>query len=252
MYSGTSDWANLYEGIEDYWEGTGSQALINNVGTRANKLVNSRLLAIGIRAPVGTIEGGGYDQELVDWESWWAIYTLLVRRHRGEWDTEQPEWVSAIWGEGSRIYDDLGSRTLVLEHQRSPFESGIGTPAADSDNAGSALFHTNWEGYGGYYTGTDYRRDYVIEVTGTGTSTNLTQGTYRWSRDGGLSWMGTGSAMGTDWRSLGSNVYIRWEYVGSLLGQAEIGDKWTFSTWPKHLEVQAKAADWRTREILIR
>lgn len=251
-YSGTQDWIDLFEGIEDYWEdNAGSAALILSVGSRAYRNVNDKLLTIGIRAPVGTTEDGDYDQALKDWESWWCIYALMVRRHRGEWDDEEPLWASKIYWEGTQIYEDLRDRSTILEHQRSPFESGVGTAQADSGTAGSASFHTNWEGYGGYYSGTDYKRDWIVEITGTGTSDDITQGTYRWSRDGGVSWLGTDGTTGTDWIDLGSNVYIRWNYAGGTTEQIAIGDKWTFSTWPKYLKVQARPEDWNTREILI-
>jgi hypothetical protein len=251
MYSGTQDWINLFENIEDYWaDNAGSQTLINSVGSRAYQMVNDRLLSIGIRAPVGTKAGGEYDQSLVDWESWWAIYNLLTRRHRGEWDDEEPIWASKIWWEGTQIYEDLRKRSILLEHQRSPFESGIGTPAVVA-TTGSAIFHTNWEGYGGYFTGTDFRQDWVVEIMGTGTANDIINGTYRWSRDGGISWLGTDGTSGTDWIHLGSHVYIRWEYQGGTEGQVEIGDKWSFSTWPMYLDVQARPEDWRTRKILI-
>ena len=142
---------------------------------------------------------------------------------------------------------------IVLEHQYSPLETGVGTPAADSSNEGSAIFYTNWEGYGGYYSGTDFPRNYVVEIVGTGSIGDISEGTYKWSRDGGVSWIATTGSCGTDWIHLGSNVYIRWAYGGTgTAGQIAIGDRWTWTCRPKYLRVKGDSSVWDAREILLR
>lgn len=257
MYSSIAEWVYYFENIVDYLE-TGDEATY--CGSRAYRTINQHLEALGYAVPIGTYTDGDYDQILKDWESIWACYYLVQRRHRAQF-AEEPAWLTALWLEGTAIEKELKDGKTVLRQDVSPSESGIGKPSAYSANLGSAIFYNNWDGYGtgtlgNIYQGTDYRRTFVVEVTGTGTGTTRTipEGTYRWSNDNGLSWIATAQVCGSVWIGLGSEVWIRWECGGTgSINQIYIGNKWTFDCSPKWMLVAGNAQqDYREREYLIR
>jgi len=229
MYSKESDWSIILEDIQDYYAGTTGSVIAEFVHSKINEMLRS----FGRRLPISTNVDGEYPWALREWESLWTVYYLLKRRTRGESPTE-PEWIRAFWEEGSQIAVDIKEGKIALEVDRAPFQCGI-QPATAVATQGSAIFHSNWQGYEGRYNGTEYEKTYVVKITSQGSKGELFEAEFKWSDNGGVTFY-SGTNCSTSWNQIGSeNIFIRWELTGTA-SQCFIGDTWKFKAIPYYLE----------------
>ena len=222
-----------FKGIDEYID-QDTQKILHETYRQINK----RLEAMGYPTPIGTYSDGDYDPDLKDLNAYLAIHEILTREHIQEYtEVGPPEWIEYFKNKAESIWDSIRSGETTISYFEPISKNGISKPTVGSSNKGSAIFHNNWEGFGSYYTGTDFERTFVVQIIGTGTNNDIAHGTYKWSRDGGFTWEGS-SVCNTEWTAgsvgyLVSGVYIRWENGGTgTNNQVYIGNRWTFSCKP--------------------
>ena len=202
---------------------------------RMNKILSN----LGFPVPIGTSSDGLFDPDLIDWNAYESAYMIFSANHLGEYG-EEPDWITNLRTRYQIIATRIIKGEVPLQDGNVP-RFGIGTSVYGSSNLGSAQFFNNSDGYFGPYSGTDFKRQFVIQIDGTGTDNQINGASFKWSRDGGYSWDATAQLCNTNWDGtlgkLVDNVFVRWENTGSgTLGQLFINDKWTFYTYPTHLE----------------
>jgi len=224
-----SELSSYYGNIEEYFEDNTQDKIVS-----VYHKINRRLETLNIKTPRLKNSDGLHDQSVRDWNAWWAIYFIVqdldVNKVRGE-DEQQP-WYNRFYEEGEKIYKDIKSKKIVFRNQVSPADSGV-SRSVKTVGTSFGTMHTNWDrSYGGPFAGTDFARDWSVEITGTGTSAGLSECTAKFSSDSEQTF---GSVTtGFDWIALGQNVFIRFE-KGTSSGTNSIfniGDKWEFVTEP--------------------
>ncbi len=200
--------------------------------------INKVLSNLGFSTPIGTSSDGLFDPDLIDWNAYEAAYMIFSANHLGEYG-EEPDWISNLRTKYQIIATRIIKGEVPLQDGNVP-RFGIGTSSSGTSNIGSALFYNNSDGYFGPYTGTDFKRQFVIEIDGTGTNNEISGASFKWSRDGGFTWDKTNQSCNTDWDGtlgkLVNNIFVRWEPKNGTSNQLFIGDRWTFYTYPTHLE----------------
>jgi len=225
-----SELPSYYGNIEDYF-GDNTQDKIVSV----YHMINRHLETLNIKAPRLRNADGLHDQSVRDWNAWWAIYFIVqdMEANRVSGDIEEKPWFSKFYDEGDRIYKAIKSKKIVFRNQVSPADSGI-SRATKTVGSSIGTMHTNWDkSYGRPFSGTDFARDWSVEITGTGTASGLFECGFKYSSDSGETY-GTGTT-GRGWMGLGNEVYIRFE-KGTSSGTTSIfniGDKWEFNTEPR-------------------
>jgi len=197
------------------------------------KYTNSLLANLGYKTPVDVGPDGLYDQSLRDMNAHFALYRIVqaweVSRVEGEGDP----WYIEFKRNAMDVYNDIKSGKITFRREKSPGDAGISVPQRTVGSS-TGVLHNNWDkSYGQSFTGSDYPRTWLVEVTGTGTSGNLFESTFKYSNDDGVSW-GTAGTCGYDWHDLGTQVYVRFS-LGSSSGTETVvatGDKWSFETQP--------------------
>ena len=163
---------------------------------------------------------------------------IFSANHLGEYG-EEPDWIKALRTKYQIIATHIIKGEVPLQDGDIP-RFGIGTSVTGSLNIGSAAFFNNSDGYFGPYTGTDFKRQFVIQIDGTGTNNEISGASFKWSRDGGYSWTKTKQECNTDWDGtkgkLVDNIFVRWEARDGTTNQLFMNDKWMFYTYPTHLE----------------
>ncbi len=225
-----SELVSYYGNIEDYFTQNTQDKIVSSY-----HIINRRLETLNIKPPRLKNDDGLYDQSIRDWNANWSIYHIIqdweVNRQTVEAEEVQP-WYNRFHQEGERIYQDIKSKKIVFRDQVSPADSGISRP---TKTVGSSIgtMQTNWDrSYGAPFSGTDFGRDWSVEIIGTGTSSGLFECTAKYSSDSEQTF-GTITTNFT-WVDLGQNVYVRFD-KGSASGTTSIfniGDKWEFKTEP--------------------
>jgi hypothetical protein len=219
-----------YENIESYFDGSELERVYDSFN-----FINQQLLNLGYDAPVRKGTSGYYDQSLRDWNAWDSIYRIVMPRAISQSrPNDEGHWFDYYKNRSNELWNKFRKKEVVLNVQTSPGEVGI---MAGTKVSGTLFgqMETNWEGYGKGFLGADYPRTWRVEMTGTGTEGGLTEGTFRWSKDNGISWCGTNAITDTNWIYLADEVYVRFHrgtYTGGTTGMWTTSDVWTFRTAP--------------------
>lgn len=227
-----------YENVEDYFDGSELERVYDSYN-----FINQQLLNLGYDAPVRLLQDGVYDQSLRDWNAWDSIYRIVSPRAISQSrSTDEVFWFDYYKKRADEIWDKFRKKQIVLNVQTAPGEVGIMAGTKISGTLYGQM-ETNWEGYGKGFQGADFPRTWRVEITGTGTSGGLTEGTYRWSRDNGVTWDGTNALTDTGWVHLADEVYIRFHrgtYLGGTNGMWTTSDVWNFRTAPLKISTGGK------------
>lgn len=225
-----------YENVENYFDGSEDQRVIE-----AFDFINQQLNSLGYKTPVSKGSNGYFDQALRDWNAYDAIYRIVYPRAVAQTrDSNDTPWFDSFKKRADEKWNDFKSKKIVLNIQTSPSEAGIGR---GTKVAGSLYgnMETNWEGYGYGFKGADFPRTWRVEILGTGTAGQVDEGTYRWSMDNGITWVGTG-VTSQSWLHLQDEVYIRFTrgtHAGTT-GLYTVADAWQFNTAPLKISTGGK------------
>ena len=205
---------------------------------QANRLLDS----LSYYTPIKANSDGLYDQSLRDFCAWDSIHRIVKADQivRVDRDSDGRYWFDGFKEAADEVYDDWKTKKVVFKSKISAAEAGIGPSSRTQGSSVGTLFTNHDETYGSGFRGSDYRRDWSVEITGTGTSGGLRECTYKWSKDGGL---GTSTGTTTDgWAHLDDQVYIRFTRGTSTdtTGLMVVGDKWTWETNPVRNQVGGK------------
>jgi hypothetical protein len=218
-----------YENVEGYFDGSELERVYDSFN-----FINQQLVNLGYNLPVVKGTNGYYDQSLRDWNAWDSIYRIVspraISQARAGDDTL---WFDYYKKRSEEMWDRFRKKQVVLNIQNAPGEVGImaGTKIAGTSNG---QMETNWEGYGKGFLGGDFPRTWRIEMVGTGTAGGLTEGTFRWSKDDGVTWDGTSAQTDINWIHLADEVYVRF-HRGTASGTINMwstADTWQFRTAP--------------------
>src|SRR5574341_367225 len=216
----------------------------------ATRLINQKLQSIPYikTTPLGTTSNGDYDESIKLACSNYAIHRRVWGKLRDQYE-DIPTWIQSFWESAEKIMADIADGNIILETQISAAEKGISEPAKGTANAGISIFFTNSDGYGGYFSGVDFRRTWKVQIDGTSGGNGIGNATFKWSKDNGQTWEETGQETGTGWEYLEQNVYIRWEHGTGTGNQCGMSDFWTFETVPTRLRQQANVKYAQTYEF---
>jgi hypothetical protein len=219
---------NYYENIEDYFDGD-QEALVVD----AFNEVNAKLESVGQKMPIKPKADGYYDQPLRDLNAYSAITRIVSKRQSGYNRGDDKPWFAYFGELAGSIYKKIENKTYNFDREYSVSEGGIGIGTKTSGTRPGQM-ETNWRGgIGTGFTDYTFERDWIVEVTGTGTAGEVNEGTYRWSNDGGLSY-GT-RVTGYGWDHLLDGVHVRFHRGTGTSGTNNIfaaNDKWIWKTFP--------------------
>lgn len=225
-----------YENIEDYFDGDEEAQIIN-----ASNEINAKLESIGYKMPIRPKADGYYDQPLRDLNAYAAITRIVSKRQAGYNRGDEKPWFSYFGELSGSIYRKIENKTYNFDRDYSVAEGGIGV---GTKVAGTRVgqMETNWRGgIGTGFQDASFERDWVVQVTGTGTAGELSEGTYKWSNDSGLTFT-TDYVTSFEWSHLKDGVYVRF-HRGTGTGTTNIfaaDDKWNFKTFPVNQTVGGK------------
>lgn len=228
---------SYYENIDSFFDGSELERVYDSY-----LFINQQLQNLGIQLPILKGTDGYYEQTLRDWNAYDSIYRLVAPRMASQLKGNDKEpWFDYYKKQANEIWDKFRTKKITISRLTSPGEAGIqpgtkvsGTLYGDMEN--------NWEGYGDGFRGADYPRTWRVEMFGTGTAGEVGEGTYRWSKNGGISWEGT-NYTSLDWTLLDDEVYVRFTrgtYTGGTTGLWTTNDVWQFNTTPIKNQVGGK------------
>jgi hypothetical protein len=204
--------------------------------------VNEMLYGIGhLKAvPVGTQRDGNYPYAVRMMQANFMVYQRLLSKHYGEVSGgEVPPWINVYRTRAMETLSDIKGQDIIFLDDVSQGEQGIGVGSWTRKNGTVNLF-TNWES--GTYQGVDWARVYVVEIDATTTGTAIGKANFKWSRDGGVSWVGTLGTTGTNWNYLENGLCVRWEPVlsGTLVSDVcGLGDRFEVTCVPQNIPVKS-------------
>ncbi len=222
---------NYYENIEDYFDGDESALVVD-----AFNEINAKLESIGQKLPIKPKADGYYDQPLRDLNAYSAIMRIVSKRQGGYNRGDDKPWFLYFSEMAGSIYKKIENKTYNFDRDYSVGEARIGI-AAKVQGTLPGQMETNWRGgIGTGFTDYTFERDWVVQITGTGTAGEVNEGTYKWSNDGGLNFA-TACVTSFDWASLRDGVHIRFHRgtgTNVTTGILGINDKWTWKTFPSN------------------
>lgn len=225
-----------YEQIPDYFTGD-EEAIVQD----ACNEINSRIEAIGYKLPFKPKVDGFYDQSLRDWNAYEAILRIVARRQASYNREEETPWFDRFKEEAGSIYRKFQNKEFNFDRDYSVSESGIGL-ATKVAGTRPAQMETNWRGgIGTGFQDYTFERDWKVVITGTGTAGESDEGTFKWSRDGGLSFA-TAYPTNFNWQHLQDGVYVRF-HRGTSTGSINlyaVNDEWNFKTFPRNQSAGGK------------
>jgi hypothetical protein len=237
-YIYTEELSSYHENIVDYFDGNEEAQVVD-----AYSEINSRLEALGVKLPVLPKSNGLYDQALRDLNAYEAILRIVSKRQQSfDRSGDKEPWFMAFRKEADRIYKGIANKVYNFDRDTSTSEGGVGL-ATKVAGGTRAQMETNWRGGVGMgFQDDSYERDWVVKVIGTGTSGEMAECPYTWSKDGGLSVGGT-KTTSLDWNELDMGVYVRFHrgtYTGGTVNLFAVNDTWNFKTFPKTQVVGGK------------
>lgn len=228
---------SYYENIEDYFDGD-QEALVVD----AFNEINAKLEALGQKLPIQAKSDGYYDQPLRDLNAYAAIMRIVSKRQGGYKKDNDKPWFLYFEEMAGSIYKKIENKVYNFDRDYSVGKGGIGI-ATKAVGTRPGQLETNWRGgVGTGFSDSTFERDWVVEVVGTGTAGEVSEGTYRWSNDGGLTYAGTGISS-FDWTHLKDGVFVRFHRGTGTSGTINIlaqNDKWTWKTYPVNQTVGGK------------
>lgn len=227
---------NYYENIEDYFDGD-QEALVLD----AMNEINAKLESIGQKLPIKPKADGYFDQPLRDLNAYSAIMRIVGKRQAGYTRGDEKPWFTYFGQMAGSIYKKIENKTYNFDRDYSVSEGGIGL-ATKTVGTRPGQMENNWRGgIGTGFTDYTFERDWIVEMTGTGTAGEVNEGTYRWSNDSGLSYGTAVSSYG--WNHLLDGVYVRFTRGTGTSGTNNVfaaNDKWTWKTFPVNQTVGGK------------
>lgn len=217
-----------YENIEDYFDGN-EEAMVED----AASAMNAKLEAFGYDLPIPVKANGFHDQPLRDWNAFGAITRIISRRQSSFNKEDETPWFTYFSDQAGSICKKFENKEYNLDRDYSVSEAGVGQ-ATKTVGTSVGQMETNWRGgIGTGFQDYTFQRDWIVEITGTGTSGTINECEFKWSNDAGLSYA-TAYITNYDWQMLRDGVYVRFHRgtntaTGSLFG---VGDKWTWKTFP--------------------
>jgi hypothetical protein len=236
-YVFVSELEGYFPGVRDYLDNQSEDHVISSY-KYANRLIES----LGYYTPLEKNDDGFFDQSVRDFCAWDSIYRIVKADQivRVASDSDGRYWFDGFKDSADKTYKDWSSKKVVFKSKVSAGEAGI-LPSRRTQGSSTGTCLTNHdETYGSGFRGSDYRRDWSVEITGTGTSGGLKECSFKWSMDGGL---GTSTGTTTDgWAHLADQVYIRFHRGTStaITGIFAVGDKWEWNTNPVRNQVGGK------------
>ncbi len=227
----------FYENVEDYFDGTEGQAVLD-----AYHEVNKRLEALNHKTPFSVNPDGYFDQPLRDLNAYEAIFRLVQKRQSSfVRDGRERPWFFAFKDSAEKVYKAIENKAYNFSIEYGAGDSGIGV-ATRASGTGLGTLETNWRGgVGNGFSDSSYGRTWACSVIGTGTSGGVFECTYTWSKNDGLTIEGT-KTTSTEWAELDNGVYVRFHRGESSAtsGLFSVGDTWKFNTYPKLQSVGGK------------
>lgn len=226
-----------YENAENYFDGSELERTWDSFN-----FINQQLNTLGYRLPITKGTDGYYDQALRDWNAWDALYRIVAPRMLSQVRSEDDKpWFEYFKKRSDEKWEQFRTKKVILNKQTGPGESGI-LPGTKIAGTLTSTLETNWEGYGQGFQGADFPRTWRVEILGTGTTGGLTEGTFRWSQDDGVTWEGTNNTQ-TGWIYLRDEVYVRFSRgTGTgTVGFFTTSDVWQFNTAPTKISAGGKA-----------
>jgi hypothetical protein len=190
--------------------------------------------------PVGTQNGGNYPYHVRMLQANLMIYNRLRGKHFGEFTDGVPGWVNVYLNRSQDIVSAIRGEDVVFGNDFTQGEQGIGV-GSWVGRAGTVNMFTNWET--GHYAGDDFPRWYVVEIDGTVLGNSVGSSTFKWSKNGGLTWEEEGRMTDVAWVHLAHGAMVRWEPIisGTTMAtfQCAIGDRFGFRCVPQNIPVKA-------------
>lgn len=177
--------------------------------------------------PVGTQSNGSFNQYLVDWNVFDTIYTKLRSRHLFQYGDNLPEWIKEFGTRSDNIEKMI--RDGVVTFETDTTNKGIGYPIRVYGTS-IAKFYSNWDT--GFYSASDYPKEYHFKIIGTTDGTNPGYAKFRYSKDNGMSYLPDELTTGTDFQSIDSGLEVRWALTAGSLAQLAINDEWKITCTP--------------------
>ena len=218
-----------YPSIVDYLDSYSEDHVV-----AAYKYTNRVLDNLGFATPVAKNDDGLYDQSVRDHNAWDAIYRIVKGNQiaQVQRDEDGRFWFDGFMEAREQTYKDWESKKITLQRKVSPSEGGISPSTRAVGTSAGTMLTNHDEAFGAGFSGKDYKRDWELTITGTGTSGGVRECTYKWNNDGGH-----GTLTGTtsdSWVELKDEVYVRFNR-GTATGTTnlfEVNDKWTWTTTP--------------------
>ena len=182
--------------------------------------------------PFATQSDGNYPVHVRMLQGNLLIFNRLRSRHYGEFTDEFPSWINAFKNRADGILASIRGQNVVFDQDITVGESGIGV-GTFSSRSGLANLYTNWET--GVYTADDYPKNYVITIDGTSEGNSIGSSTFKWSNDGGVSWIAATQYTATTWVDIEDGITIRWEPIGTGTLQCNYGDVFQFRCVPYNI-----------------
>lgn len=230
-------YGSYIDGADDVTIGTQYSVDLSNSYQQANEWLS------GVNSiktvPIGTQSDGNYPFNVRMLQGNLMIYHRLLGAHYGEFSDGIPGWIRVYLNRANDIYSDIKNMRVVFADDITQGESGIGQGTFVS-RSGMANWYTNWET--GYYRASDFAKTYSVRIDGTLSGNSIGQSTFKWSKDGGASFIGTSIVTATTWTELEEGLKIRFEPIGTG-NQLEFGDRFDIRCVP--MNIQAKSGQVR-------
>jgi hypothetical protein len=198
---------------------------------RESAYIDGKLSALGYRTPLAALSGGTYDQVITEWCACSVIYKRLIRNHADDYQDGFPNDITIFGSRAKDLEYQITDRGLVLNVDVTMEESGIGFAYAGG-TSGVATFTNNKE-FGGIYTDDSWEGRIIVQIDGTTAGNNIGESTFKWSRDGGVSYEVTAIDTATNWIRLFEGIDVRWYPASGTNNQLDYGDWWYFDVVPK-------------------
>lgn len=185
--------------------------------------------------PIGTQNGGNFPFHVRMLQANLMVYHRLLGKHYGEFSEGIPGWITTYLRRATETLSDIRGQNVVFIDDVTQGESGIGVGSFVT-HTGAAQWFSNWET--GFYRAADYPKVFVIQIDGTGGGGQIGSSTFKWSKDGGVSFEMATQTTSTYWTSIDSGLCVRWQPIGTGQ-QLFIGDRFDIPCIPTNVPVKS-------------
>jgi hypothetical protein len=225
-----------YENIEDYFDGSEETMVVD-----AFNEINTKLEAFGYKLPIKVKADGFHDQPLRDWNALNAITRIVSRRQSGFNREDETPWFNYFSDRAGSICKKFENKEYNLDRDYSVSEGGV-SQATKTVGTSVGQMDTNWRGgIGTGFQDYTFERDWLVEITGTGSIGTVNECEFKWSNDGGFSYA-TAYTTNFDYQPLKDQVFVRFHRGTSPQGTNlfGVGDTFKFKTFPRNQTVGGK------------